>query len=252
MPTVSSPTPPAATKLTDDELFELNLYKLLIETCLHDSSAENTLRQIVDTESDRVSPTFAILAYLTRTPALAESTARFSYVFGGETVVLDFSEHFFHLLTLSENELAAANFRVMTGSIGVSAVWVSELHENNGGAKVSQSVTGDLTVGGRAALTLDVTLPANTDAVQLVSVVLPSGTRYTGVGESSWEEGWWVVDQEDGRVTLRLDSTKSTHFSMTLKLRCVLPGSFVCEPVVVTDTSDNTFSTGGRTSVTIR
>ncbi|MGI6335547.1 MAG: Ig-like domain-containing protein [Eubacteriales bacterium] len=241
-----------ATKLTDDELFELNLYKLLIETCLHDSSAENTLRQIVDTESDKVSPTFAILAYLTRTPALAESTARFSYVFGGETVVLDFSEHFFHLLTLSENELAAANFRVMTGSIGVSAVWVSELHENNGGAKVSQSVTGDLTVGGRAALTLDVTLPANTDAVQLVSVVLPSGTRYTGVGESSWEEGWWVVDQEDGRVTLRLDSTKSTHFSMTLKLRCVLPGSFVCEPVVVTDTSDNTFSTGGRTSVTIR
>ncbi|MDD6877041.1 MAG: alpha-2-macroglobulin family protein, partial [Clostridiaceae bacterium] len=241
-----------------DEAFSASLLSMVLcRLCGMDAESHALFEAILDTPNDRVSPAFALLAYLTRLPA-ADASASFAYVLGGKRHTVSFADVRFFTLTLSESELAAADFRLLSGEVEVCASFVSSLEgaeRSADGYSVTQVFSGDLTPGGRAVLTVQVQLPDGTESAEL-SLALPAGMRYVGMPDS-FDHTWWVANEENGRVRVFLYADETSRFTVTLNLRCVLPGTYRAEPAVVTDNraasaGGSIAAVGGGTRVTIQ
>ncbi|MEA4824954.1 MAG: Ig-like domain-containing protein [Clostridiaceae bacterium] len=237
-----------------DEAFTASLHSMLLElTCGHTEAARTQFETILVTPNDRVSPAFALIAYLSRLPASETTDASFSYSMGGKTHTVTFDDSRFFTLTLSQSEMEAADFKLLSGDVGVWASYVAPLTEtddNTNEITVTQTYSDSLSVAGRASLTVRVNLPASIDDA-LLSIVLPTGMRYVGVPED-YNRNWWVMQEEDGRIRVYLSAKESSDFTVTLNLRCVLPGVFRAEPAVVSDIYGDACAIGGATQVTIQ
>ncbi len=245
-----------------DEAFEYSLYALILNAaCGRYAQAEALFEEILASSCERVSPAFALLAYLQYLPESETADASFTYTLGGNVHTVHFNEAGFFTLTLSESELEGADFRVLSGQVFCAARYVAPLAETGSAASgfsVTQSyspTSGGFTVGGSGVLEVSVLLPEGADSAT-VSVVLPAGLRYAGIDSGTGWKNWYAAGEEDGRITLRFvrdaGSASAQQITAQLRVRCVLPGFFRAEPCVLTDDESGEILTSSPSSVTIR
>lgn len=95
---------------------------------------------LLGNESGETLPAFALMSYITRT-ALPTSTAAFSCAYNGETETWSLSESPAVILQFNREDLAAANFRVTSGSIGYTAVYTGGMDSVQENAADQISIT---------------------------------------------------------------------------------------------------------------
>lgn len=158
------------------------------------------------------------------------------------------------VLTLNLSAEQASSLRITNGA-GASAVSyayygrVEELFALGGGSEpAGLEIPTLVSLGGTAQITLLVDIPEDYELPSL-ELTLPAGLRFlsgtVAVGDAEYE----VSSRYESRsITAPLDSGENT---ITLTVRGALPGSYVLEPIVITNSADHRFIATDSARITV-
>lgn len=218
---------------------------------------------LIGNESGETLPAFALMSYL-KNNALPTAEASFSCNYNGENKTWSLTDSPIVILQFNRDELALANFRVLSGSVGYTAVYTGDVGsiQANAGNQISVKTScgpENLAVGNVVTFTSYVTFsedcPGETYTLDLV---LPSGTRYSNY-EYVHNTGCHLISQEANRLTFLLDRRSYTEgdtslrsdFTVKIQVRAVLKGSFILEEPIVKGLESSLLALGDKILLTI-
>ena len=249
---------------TFEENYAATVYASLLANLIDAQQLDGFILYLLGNESGETLPAFALMSYVTRT-ALPTSTAAFSCAYNGETETWSLSESPAVILQFNREDLAAANFRVTSGSIGYTAVYTGGMDSVQENAADQISITTScepesLSVGSIASITSYVTFSEDCPGeIYTLDFVLPSGTRYSSY-EYVHNSGCYLVSQEANRLTFVLDrrnyeagnTALRSDFTVTIEVRAVLTGDFIFEEPIVKGVESSLLALGDRFMLTVK
>lgn len=223
-----------------DEKFECVSQTLPLTAIVRSKYLPQLLSYVNENYSLKYIPNLDIAGFVRFTDLSIDSDASFICVVNGEKKTYDFDDTRFHAFTMSKYELEEADFSVNKGNIAVTAAFVGGIDNlvDNSKGKISIETTYDKPEGENAFYSLMVVEheinvdQSLNDEPLTVSISIPTCARFVSC---DWQYGgqWYFLGEEDGRLYLRL-SGNSTTYTLRYYIRVIYPGTFVCEPVMIT------------------
>ena len=218
-------------------------FALLTASVLNLPEAEGFVRYLIDSKSKTQVFVLDIMSYLRRYTPKVEGNATFSYRLNGKTETVNINRFSGVTLNFGREQLAEANFKVISGDVGCKAYYIGTLDELETESKPSLNITktySSETGGWEAGSLIKVTLSVSGgDSVYyMIDDIVPSGARYAGYGYDSqnsyYSRGFYVERSEQ-----RISAVIYKAYSAVYYIRLVTAGEYVDESAVVRDISGN-------------
>lgn len=210
---------------------------LPIASALRLEEANGMATFLRDNDSTEQTTVLELLIYLRQYKPKTPGQAAFSYDIGGKTVQVKLDKFSGTTLSMTQEQLRAANFKVLSGEVKCFSCYTGDisLWDTPPKLKIIKTVT-PVSGGSSVGDVLKVTLKPQFDLTQgdgfySIDDVIPSCARYAGCDENSYFSRMRQGLSTD--VYYSPDSDKSWEYSYFI--RCVLPGTFVQEGAVLRD-----------------
>ncbi|MBE6934880.1 MAG: hypothetical protein E7458_00095 [Ruminococcaceae bacterium] len=234
----------------------------ILAVLLDREEADGMIRYLQEEASQETLASFPLILRAKRAP-IAPSDAGIQYVYSGETITRSLRETPVIVLEYDETALKSANFRITSGEIAYTALYMGGMDTlaDTAGERIRAAISGpDTAAAGGNSVTLTTTVEFSEDCPgdsYLLDIVLPSGTRYAGY-EYRHNAGYTLLAQEGSRLTFLLhrrpderSGTARNSFSVPVSVRAVLPGSYILEEPVVRGVESGITAIGQRRNLTI-
>jgi len=219
--------------------YEFTANTLVISSCLNVPYYDELLNYVLQNKSNTYLPVLDIMGALTCMKSPAKTESSFSYELNGEIIIADFREKWVHELTLNEDMLQNANFKRISGEIGVNAYFVGGADilstPSNNAMIISKRLNENtVSVGRRIKVTqlVDVEFTKENEFF-VISDVVPAGTRFDGTETNRNSDRPWSVNEENGKLKIIVYNLREhdqefkpvrKQITIIYYLRAVLPG----------------------------
>lgn len=227
------------------------------------------LTYLCQNSSATYAPLLELATYAGKYSPRPDSAASFCYQLEGKRIMLDFADQPQLNLELGETQLAESNFEVLEGNIGYSVYYSGGHNEAEKtlppGVSVSYNLNADQVKLGDL-LRVSTTVKFSADAPlgnYNISQIVPSGFRFVGVPEYTYQNNWYYQVGEAGMINFyiyplwqspddfnRQKMPDSITFSY--EARAVLPGTYIMEADAISYSGSNTLYATERRSIIVR
>ncbi|MDP4110187.1 MAG: hypothetical protein Q8878_09205, partial [Bacillota bacterium] len=234
---------------------------------LGEDDTEPMMRYIIENSSDSVETCLEKLMYIRNYSPVETEKSSFSYFENGKKKIVTLENNQAVMLSLTADDLKSANFKTVSGNVGVCASFIGspdEITESNakyvtlkktvekvGGGKISQS---DLV---RITLTPAFDKDAPKGVYEL-SDWIPSGLRYASC-EGTWNSNWWMENVETQKISfsvINIDKSDKNQSNMKAAsivyyARATLTGSFVSDSAYINHAGTSAWGMSERKEITV-
>lgn len=201
-----------------------------------------------------------------------DSGAAFTYKSDGKTITQTFKDYYMVYMELSETQLAKGDFKVKEGNVSYTAYFTGGLEslEPNLPDGVSLDVKysgGEVSIGENVTVSTTISFDKNAPVgYYTISLIVPSGLRFSNVTDYAYNCGWYYNIGESGNITFYINPSsyaktgegnafneKYMPASVTIAYvaKAVLPGQYIVEAPAVTYSGTNELFTGERSTIKV-
>ena len=246
---------------TLEESYAATIPATFLANLIGADATDGFILYLSDNESSASLPAFVLISYLSNDVFL-HSDATFSCQYQGESRTWALSDTPIVVLQFDREELAAADFEVLSGNVSYTAVYTSGLQtiQETAADKISVETSYEpesLTIGSLVTFTSHVTFSDDCPGdLYTLELVLPAGTRYSNY-EYVHNSGCYLISQESNRLTFILDrhalegEPLRSEFTVNIQVRAVLTGQFTFEEPIVKSLHSSLLAFGDKLFLTI-
>lgn len=201
------------------------------------------LNYVLASDTKEYIPVMDLISFINSYNPTTDSKSSITYTIGEEKTKIDFSEEKMKILELNKNDFDNLSIQRVKGDVVAIVEYfgsIEEVNKNeNEGIKIRKNVSkGE--VGEYSTVSLNISLPADSDEYYILSDVIPTSSRYASV-EHNYEYNWGIVKKDGQRLSFYINSKDSKNIIINYKIRNIFSGEFNLEPACITDRAGNVF-----------
>lgn len=235
----------------------------MLASVLRTDEAGGLARYLVDIKSQYEPYLLEQMIYLTYFQPEKGSGAKFSYTLDGKTLTEELSKGV-RYLTLNKEQLAAADFKVLSGDIWADVVYMGAPEQLAGEdkkliglTKTVEAVGGSFERGALVKITLTPDLSALSkdigSTLLVVDDYIPSGMRFESYNYAAGHSrDWYLESRQEQRLKFYVygDDIGLLH-PIVYYARCATPGSYVVESAYINSANGDIWGGSKRSAVNI-
>lgn len=228
---------------------------------------DGMLRYIIKNSSNEVTTCLERLAYIREKPRTDVAGVAFSYMENGSLKNVNIEKNKACIMDMTAAELKAANFKTVSGDVGVCAAFIGSATDVVDGKsnfvslqKIVEPVEGtSITQSSLVKITLIPTFSQDAPKGWYeLSDYIPTGLRYVSCKES-WNYNWWMEDIEGQKIgfsVINIDKNNKYYNSkkqapIVYYARAALTGTFIVDSAYIKHIETAAWGMSERKDVTI-
>lgn len=236
-----------------DENYRLtsNLAMMLIK--VNNRDFKPVVKYVIDKKSDKYTPAIDLLTYVLMYNPKKDSKGYVEYIINGEKEKITFGDSYIKTLTLNEDDLKTfkiTSIENVVGDVHYVGGIQDAISEKDNSIKVTKTYDLESKVGDSKIITLHIKFPSNLPKKTYYSVsdIVPSGMRFVSTVKNNYR---WYLDEEENQRLYFSVYNETGEVTITYKVRSLLPGEYVMESAVVSNSTSGVTGYSERGSVKI-